>query len=687
MSKLEKIVTKGHVGKFLITSLLGAFIGAVQAAPPIPFSQYTVNNGAVDATAACSQSGVISCSDQVVDNGFLQQKVTTTSGTYLQFILTDPNATGDAQAAPFTTSSSSGLNYLGFTNEDFVKMNSATEGIASRNTIASSTVTGNKEDRVVDTTQYLFGWAQPAFLTPWVQVHQEITQLDITDPVNPTVLMNSTAYLTSVHGNSTDPSIGRDITVSQMVKTGTSTTGGSDVQKFQYRSLDFDNFTCHNDPNCGTTPNPSDTLPSPLLPGGTNGGDISWVAGQHVSATWIGQSTDTGGGTQSPFGYTNYSAYDLNSGLVSSTTSLTSLSNPDAAGAGWNNNPFGTVDTLASTSAVLPAASLVYGTPTGGTVTAGTGSSDTTAGALPAGFSFDNWSVNNGVFTVAAAGAPVVNEDGAYQRVLSDGSGQEYIQTIITDQNATGNSSTLGFSTENLVKINNGSSNQTGIASRLNIASADVPGGGGKFQYSTALKTGWANGGPLDPTVEINQSLSSPDTNTSPQASAVLNTFYLAQGQTSADKIMDIGSYAGTVTTLPTTNINRPVMFRTKVVQGAFQNTTGGVTLPNTSSSSGGSIAWSAGDAIQATWMGANYNVADPYISPDIISANSYTNLSTGARTSYNDVKNIFNITADPNPFTWVSPFADTPANTSLYNTSDTPVTYVPTYSGLITPP
>ena len=74
-----------------------------------------------------------------------------------------------------------------------------------------------------------------------------------------------------------------------------------------------------------------------------------------------------------------------------------------------------------------------------------------------------------------------------------------------------------------------------------------------------------------------------------------------------------------------------PIMFRTNIVEGVFQNTThtlaDDVLIPST----GGNIEWLPGEAVQATWVGAQYVTSDP-AGVQTIGATSYTNLSTGDR-------------------------------------------------------
>jgi hypothetical protein len=83
-----------------LLSLIGQ--SAWSGSNPIPFNQWTVDNGVIDASAGCSVPGV-SCTVLNQDKGFLQQQVITDSGSYVQMILTDPEASGSPATLGFTT--------------------------------------------------------------------------------------------------------------------------------------------------------------------------------------------------------------------------------------------------------------------------------------------------------------------------------------------------------------------------------------------------------------------------------------------------------------------------------------------------------------------------------------------------------------------------------------------------------
>lgn len=627
---------------------------ALASGPPLPFNSYTVNNGVINATCSATV-GIASCSNQVVDDGFLQRQITITggplAGTYLQFILTEPGVTGNAAAAAFTATRGN----VFFTNEDFVKMNNASSGVASAQTIIESTfTTPTLEDRFVYNYKYHWGWANGSITAaPWVTFYQDTSQVDYSAGMSNPVELMYDMYNLSSNGAGFSTSMNRD--VAQMVRGAPGTPGENDIQKFRFVSRS-PAFNCHPDSDCPGFPASGTT---PLLPGGTNGGDITWGLLDEVAATWTGQSIDTPTGPQ-VLGITQYDNF-----TTGATTSLTSFDSPEAVN--WAN-PFGPVDTLAAVRPVIPTALPVLApNPLAPTVAAGSpAAGPTTPVDLP--IAYGGWTVSGGVYTTdpcvgVDCADPSLNEQGIMQRVITVG-GDRYIQTIVTDTGATGDPNvadfdpnSLGFKQESFIKVNSGG----GVASNTHVADPT----GGRFTYNAELKTGWAHGGPLDPTLEVYQSVATPSTNPLLQASTMWDTLYMALGETQADKIIDINASVGSNTPIVGQPyfMNTPIMFRTNIVQGAFQNTAHTLADAPLLPSSGGNIAWDAGDAVQATWMGAVYVTSDPFSSPQIIGATSYTNLSTGDRVAYTSQ-------ANPNPDSWLTsstlpfgPFLDpTPA-------------------------
>ncbi len=672
-------------------SLLAALAMAslsVNAGPPIPFDGYTVNSGDITAAPCPSYATCSSLTDPetVVSDGMLQRRVTisgtgdpTLDGTYIQFIITDPGVTGDASANPFSATRGNLL----FTNEDFVKMHNRSAGISEKQTIIQSEfVNPDLENRFVNITEYEYGpWANSGANYPWVHVDQQISQVDYTkynatiDP-NPTLVFDSSAVLDSNGNGFTD---NFKIDLSQMVDM--TDAAGFGAQGFKYVDAKGQYLTSG----------------AVTLPDGSN---ISWnpLNGDEVSAMWIGQSL-AGGGSSPEFGHTKYTKVDTSNPFNPVTTSIDWTSFASAIAQSWNQVPPNNVD---------PA---VFGStptlPTGPTLVAATASisppdpinpNPSLTGSPPAGSTtpvappvpYYSWTVTNGVFTLAACpvgatcGAPIVNEGGLMQRIVTKG-GVDYIQTIVTDPNATGDpnatdfaANSLAFKSENFVRMGSmggGGGIGSGIASQLHIAEQDtsyitqtpgtLPTTGGQFTYDTALKTGWANGGPTDPKIAVSQRIMVPDTSF-PDVSSSDYTFTLKQGQADTDKMWALSDVVGTVT--GGNGFQNPIMFNTIFRSGAFQNTSHALTDPALLPSTGGNIAWNPGEAIQVTWVAGEYVTPDPF-GPSAVNTLSYTNLSTGDRTASTS-----RATPVTGPESWVDPFGPpTGPAAPTYTTTYTP--------------
>ncbi len=118
---------------------------------------------------------------------------------------------------------------------------------------------------------------------------------------------------------------------------------------------------------------------------------------------------------------------------------------------------------------------------------------------LAAAPAFDSWTVNNGTIAGAACGAgalagfscgTAMTDLGFYQRMVTETStGQQYFQTIITENNATAANATaldaLVFADESFVRTGN----VTGIADKQRISQVSAT---TTFKASTTLSSGWA---------------------------------------------------------------------------------------------------------------------------------------------------------------------------------------------------
>ncbi|MBI1195757.1 MAG: hypothetical protein GC138_07920, partial [Gammaproteobacteria bacterium] len=547
-------LTKGTRKQAILLLGTSGIIGSPAfAGSPIPFDNFTVSNGSITAgcpTAASLGTGAtsVTCTDGVSDNGMLQREVTisggTMAGTYIQFITTDPGVSGDGQAVPF----SSGRGNVNFVNEDFVRMNNRGDGISSKQTLIDSSMsTPTLEQRFVNSHEYEFGWANSG-ITPWIHSYQDISSVDYSaDPLNPTLTFSSSSDVVS-NGIGFNTNI--DIGIDQYVDLTDS--HGSGTQQFKYKKVGG---------QYQTTSNPA----NPVLPGGTNGGNVYWNPFETVSALWVGQEILSPGLASSGlFSHTRY----LNE-TTSSTSALTLLDTKLPTN--WSNPPFGPINAITTPYIVAPTAATTAPTGLTATVAASAPASGTTT-AVSGPITYDNWTVSNGTFTPGTCpsgytcGGVIVNERGLFQRLVTDnGTGVEYIQTIVTDTAATGDptaapftAGALAFKNETFVKYRDptGSPTGTGIATKLHIDQQDLsyvpvsdtnplPTTGGQFAYDTKIETGWANGGALDPTIVVDQRVYVPDTQFQ-HSSSMDNTFHMEIGQTQNDKIIDMSTVVGT---------------------------------------------------------------------------------------------------------------------------------------------
>jgi hypothetical protein len=638
---------------------LAVISGIASAAPPIPYDGYTVTNGVINAPCPA-----ISCTTLVSDNGFLERQVKTGSGTYIQFILTDIGVSGDPAQAAF----SAGRGTVNFTNEDFVKLGNRTNGLASKQSLISSEfVDPTTEDRFQTSTVYSFGWAKPTAATPWIDMTQAVSTLDYSaNPLSPQEIFNTT-----IHVLSSDSAFqsNQNVDLTQKIF-----LGGSDSQSFKYKEVSGGYLTVGHTAGVDS--------PTPLLPGGTNGGDITWAAFfDKVSATYIGQdlTSNDPNVNDTLFGYTRYATQDGSLDTILSETHLSSLSDPNPVN--WLNPPFGSAPTLAynvhlsPTAVVAPPGSLAG---TGEYYPAGSGSS--TPVGPPIGF--NQWLASGGSITASCPGctdvAGAVDANGILQRFITV-AGQQYIQTIVIANNATGDpnaapftANALGFRQESFVKTGTG---EQGIAAQMHIerqniayqstaATNPLPTDGGQFKYDVALNTGWANNSPLAPTVTVDQSVIVPDALVTTTTS-MDESFHLEAKTTNGvtigrrvrlDSVMGAENSAGN-------GFYNPIMFATAIVAGLYQDTThtlldpallpsGGVDEAGVSN--GGNIPWSSGDTIQATWMGGRYSTSDP-AGQQNIAVTSYVDQTTGDKTTY--VTDQYPLrTTNPNPDSWLDP-------------------------------
>jgi len=694
---------------------------------PLPFDSYSVLNGEITPTGVggCPQmqKGAVilntTCGDATISDGMLQREVTVSGsgdaaydGTYIQFILTESGASGDPTAAEFTTERGS----LYFTSEDFIKMNNRGEGIASQQKITESVFDDATfiEDRFDMTTKFKMGWAQGGGTNdPWVDMVQGMSQIQYDN----TKLLATTAeelYGEEIIVKSVGPGLNNTyVEMSQRIVMQEDDPLLDGVQKFKHTRVSGG----YNDlaTNDGATPfyintttfmlcavQPPDPLPpecaevtppagpnaNPLLaPFASNGGNIDWIAGDSLTATWIG--VDMPAIINGIFGLTHLRNLTQNDpgwviGVDSAETRFLSFTYNEAGGSigTWDaienaaGDPmFGAAEAMGDVAAVsMTDFSVMATTPLFGAANLDyrPNSDPTLAAPLALAFSpddadYDQWKVANGVFTAqdgispvpcpAAAdscGEAIVNEGGMYQRTVVV-AGETYFQTImVADGDVTGDPQLanfavggLGFKSENFVKGQVGLGG-TGIASRTHIddagddayrhlseVSVDLPSNGGQFVNDVELKTGWANAGSVDigggvlapdPVISVLQSLLVEDDITL-NATSMSEQFTMERGATANDKKITLTSIAGT-RSVPGDGLGEPVYVYTETTTGAYQQSESTVLDPFVTAGTGEALYWSKGDALRATWVGGEYST-HPAIPFSSISATSIANLTT----------------------------------------------------------
>jgi hypothetical protein len=447
--------------------------------------------------------------------------------------------------------------------------------------------------------------------------------------------------------------------------------GESGEQNFRYQEISGyrQNHTRTADPD------------NPLLPGGTNGGDLAWGPENRgfyydydaIKAQWIGQ-TYSGGKEFSNTAYIRNTEGNNPTDYLLGETRLTRFDDPEPAA--WVD-PFG----------AAPAMNIDHTVEATVTAPPPTAPSPTIAvkaplvGTGPSGppIAFDGWSVTDGDISLAVdcpdgavCGTPIIEKGFMQREVVKDG--VRYYQTIITDSSATGAPNTtadsrvaafaveqggLGFAEENFVRADGVS----GIASKQEMAEANLlnpddlrPNSyGSRTAFSTQLNTGWAQGGPANPVLNTNQAIFSN------VALVNFKSFYDMQVGQDGSKDIYIRSQ------VPWLTNTFPIDFATRIIQGGFQNSshTAGAGTPLLSAgSNGGDISWVPGESIQVTWNGSKYTTWDYVTQNHYVNALTYKNLTTGEETSSTDVRYLdrsLDSIPDPNPESWVLPFGAAP--------------------------
>ena len=230
---------------------------------------------------------------------------------------------------------------------------------------------------------------------------------------------------------------------------------------------------------------------------------------------------------------------------------------------------------------------------------------------------FDKWSATTGTITLdygSSATCPAtftcasaVTGEGFYQRQITDGSGNDYFQTIITDKTATGAPGALTFSDESYVRTGNvsGLADKTQMLEETTSSTLTTT-----FIGSTELGTGWANAaagagsGTANDVALIYQAIEAEDTAVG--AEDFDARFWLRQtgAEGATGKHMRISSQVDIQEDASQPGTQEFVLVE---LSGTGENAAG----DSIGLGSGNTISWSAGDRIKAIWVGQDMSQID----------------------------------------------------------------------------
>jgi hypothetical protein len=233
----------------------------------------------------------------------------------------------------------------------------------------------------------------------------------------------------------------------------------------------------------------------------------------------------------------------------------------------------------------------------------------------PAPMGYNQYTASGGSITATcptgATCGTAITGNGFYQRSVSIGS-NTYFQTIVLPTGATvssaGDIAGLSFADENFVQQGGG----TGIADNQHLFASGTSSNPGDFTADTAINSGWANTG--GDVIALSQTVV--------DSSAGFNLGFSLTGDgtntTSLSVTQDVS--------LGSSDLQK---FDLRQVTAAAGGDTSGFALPD-----GGTISWTAGQVIQAVWMGQAVT-AGP--SQQLSGFQGYTNVSTDVAATYTD--------------------------------------------------
>ena len=304
----------------LVFTLLISLPVPLPAAGQPPFDQWNVNQGTIDASAGCNAPGV-TCTVLAQDQGMLQQKVTTPGGNYIQLIVTEADATGNAATLAFVSEnfiSEAGLTAYDINSQQIIR--DPAHGFEQRATISR----------------------EPFYDTAGTLV--DLLHVDLQQTLNDSVI--DTAFHLDKHEATLDTGevySGKGIDISQNLVTASASSPDGIRMAFDARSregwklsnvdqaLSFDPFA----------PSGEITLGGGKL-GGTSSPDqhLSWMDGDSVTTLWLSQLNDelvTGA-----FGFQRIDNHSDNTSIKAGRLDTSAIIDPFA----WDELTFGQAPTL-----------------------------------------------------------------------------------------------------------------------------------------------------------------------------------------------------------------------------------------------------------------------------------------------------------------------------------------------------
>ena len=238
--------------------------------------------------------------------------------------------------------------------------------------------------------------------------------------------------------------------------------------------------------------------------------------------------------------------------------------------------------------------------------------------ALPV---FDTWTATNGDISVpvnCASGyvcETLTTGDGFAQvQWVETATGDTFIQTVITDAGASGDSSDLPYSDESFIML--GGTN--GISSRQHYFQDDtgVGGTGTIFENTTALNTGWAQTDPDTPDMDVTQELTVNPTDIGPGGDTAagdefasvfeMHLIHDSAGNVTGSSV-SISQDSGLGNGVDDSTDSQE--FQLVHLQGSYVAAGSSITLDPTATASGGTVTWSAGEDIMITWIGQSVDL------------------------------------------------------------------------------